>query len=1474
MPQIEYLSKAGIYHCHLVENTNKEHLLRRVEATETETLDQRLRRPEHQKVRSRIPIHERSNIPRFSAVVVDRTPPGAEPVTPIMSNKSEAIEISDSDDANEEPRQKVSGAAVVHVPQSSGNAARANAKQQSRPVSRAESGRPKGFSKRDASTSGAEALTASLPDSKQARGILSSKTPTSGTRSKLTSRTKSTQISGDDYPVFVRSAKVDKVKTVIDLANSDEPGFDDASNVLPKSTGARKPSQSRPRKDQASHTPSLQRLAPSTKRPRGGDHISPLSALRQEHHSKRRRTESVERPSGVSNLSRKLEAAKTSSLTPNQSAAQSPGSRLVELTPSEDIPNADSVQDATSIRADASPGAERPQSIAPRDPPKSKSPQRDALDHIGIVQTNDDDDDEPSEPVPQEELRAPSRAPSFVNGDGDEAQDKDQGEKSQEAVKVFPRQDVEAAIDIPQQENIHGAKANVADSERQPELSGSKSPRPCIQESPARATEVSNDHLRKESDLEPSLTAAAANAQLLQEIAKEPSTKDDDSPAAPQVVDEEIPSGEVPDTPVRQISAALDTGAPVSEPTASDAPTLNRPADKIHSPEPVVKEVSALPPTASNDLSPDHTAGKDPTVSNNIDDITALAADFSTFAKPQAPASAAKLAVGMPASEMNYVERVWGKYQEEYRGDNEYWTRRELHKARQSVRANDAESAHGAAKLVPSTDVFKRMKRLQGKAKPSDASETTAQFKVQTLVPTKSKSELRGVPIAIIDVEEAGVQDLPLFMHYVTIKNNVLAPNINSLHFWPYFGDDYPIEDVENLGQYYELDIRDRPQKIRRLVQADSLEDYAISALQELGCTLQDVLRFFLDPSPSLGIDSSVAVESALRYRDDPLSGANEEFDRKNEKWVSVLSKLPPSPPATLARTAIFCETFHKMVKFSLFHIARRHPAAKASTTKDHQLEVDFEKMTCRICLRFMCPHHGELLEKDPSDEEEDEFDADELIAKDIVDPPNINHRTRMIFQERPSATLSANSFIAPTANEKSAEYWRSRGYLTQLDERPPFYPCYHPGFSCEQAECECFNLKIPCEKACNCPSDCTRRFEGCACAQGNKRKICFQDDRCACFSLSRECDADLCGSCGVVDVIDPVNRNNDAILAGRCRNGNIQRGVPKHTMAGDSRVHGFGLYTLEDIRENDFIGEYKGEVITKPEADRRGEVYEHQCLSYLFTLNETQEIDSTYYGNKIRLINSAKKGVLNCYPRIMLVNTVHRIGLYAERHIKYAEELFFNYGKLFPEDKLGGKKVEAGPSAPHARSANQVAGFWDVEIEEDDEGRKTARKAVSKRGRGGTRGRGTRGRGTRGRGTGGGRGAAKGGTRPSAGPKGFTTQADFANAVAVVQDEKPRMDSNGDIAGGSYERMASGDRLAAYNIADDADDFMDIDAGAGAADDEDYHPDHGIMGEGPEQDEGSAESEYHDDELSDDEVLPTRRRGRPHLRRGKGRVF
>lgn len=153
------------------------------------------------------------------------------------------------------------------------------------------------------------------------------------------------------------------------------------------------------------------------------------------------------------------------------------------------------------------------------------------------------------------------------------------------------------------------------------------------------------------------------------------------------------------------------------------------------------------------------------------------------------------------------------------------------------------------------------------------------------------------------------------------------------------------------------------------------------------------------------------------------------------------------------------------------------------------------------------------------------------------------------------------------------------------------------------------------CEKSCGCSQACVRRFRGCLCKKSGRR-ICWQDDRCDCFGLNRECDVDLCGSCGAATALDPVNRYNEEVLGKNCANISIQRNVPRRTLIGESEVAGFGLYMGEDVKGDDYIGEYKGEIITTTEASRRDIIYGHSKTMYTFTLNKSKHSKINVYFN------------------------------------------------------------------------------------------------------------------------------------------------------------------------------------------------------------------------------------------------------------------
>lgn len=279
------------------------------------------------------------------------------------------------------------------------------------------------------------------------------------------------------------------------------------------------------------------------------------------------------------------------------------------------------------------------------------------------------------------------------------------------------------------------------------------------------------------------------------------------------------------------------------------------------------------------------------------------------------------------------------------------------------------------------------------------------------------------------------------------------------------------------------------------------------------------------------------------------------------------------------------------------------------------------------------------------------------------------------------------------------------------------FFGCKHDGPCTIDNNCSCIINKTHCEKFCNCEMECTQRFPGCACKDGK-----CQTDECPCFQFHRECDPDKCKSCqsylpsNIVNLaiewlkenaIDYYNKHylwvgshnksnkasssSSSLMSLKSNDGDENKektydentlieieGIPninpfklcdnnkctlqrkKKLWIGRSDIHGFGCFAGENVKKDEYITEYLGEMISQIEADRRGKVYDEQNISYLFNLNEEYCIDATRKGCKMKFANHSIKP--NCRAKIITVNGDHRICIYAKRDLAKGEELLFDY--------------------------------------------------------------------------------------------------------------------------------------------------------------------------------------------------------------------
>jgi SET domain-containing protein len=154
--------------------------------------------------------------------------------------------------------------------------------------------------------------------------------------------------------------------------------------------------------------------------------------------------------------------------------------------------------------------------------------------------------------------------------------------------------------------------------------------------------------------------------------------------------------------------------------------------------------------------------------------------------------------------------------------------------------------------------------------------------------------------------------------------------------------------------------------------------------------------------------------------------------------------------------------------------------------------------------------------------------------------------------------------------------------------------------------------------------------------------------------------------------------------------------------MMGRSSIAGWGLFAGEKVKQGQFLGEYKGEIIGNEESERRGFLYDKKGVSFLFTLNRghlrslrglivDQVVDATRAANKFRFVNHSRKDP-NCFAKISFVNGVHRIGMYAKTDLYLGQELFFDYGYNSKSTKFVPLEYQARTTKAHVNTENCVA--------------------------------------------------------------------------------------------------------------------------------------------------------------------------------------
>jgi SET domain-containing protein len=104
------------------------------------------------------------------------------------------------------------------------------------------------------------------------------------------------------------------------------------------------------------------------------------------------------------------------------------------------------------------------------------------------------------------------------------------------------------------------------------------------------------------------------------------------------------------------------------------------------------------------------------------------------------------------------------------------------------------------------------------------------------------------------------------------------------------------------------------------------------------------------------------------------------------------------------------------------------------------------------------------------------------------------------------------------------------------------------------------------------------------------------------------------------------------------------------------SKLHGWGVFALEDINKNTRIVDYDGELVDHKESLKRETKYLKRGEIWCFTVNRRWVRDANVGGNVARFINHACKP--NCYSNII----GKTIWIIAGRNIKAGDELTYDY--------------------------------------------------------------------------------------------------------------------------------------------------------------------------------------------------------------------
>lgn len=128
------------------------------------------------------------------------------------------------------------------------------------------------------------------------------------------------------------------------------------------------------------------------------------------------------------------------------------------------------------------------------------------------------------------------------------------------------------------------------------------------------------------------------------------------------------------------------------------------------------------------------------------------------------------------------------------------------------------------------------------------------------------------------------------------------------------------------------------------------------------------------------------------------------------------------------------------------------------------------------------------------------------------------------------------------------------------------------------------------------------------------------------------------------------------------CQNMRFQKRQYANVSVIKTEKKGYGLRANVDMKPNELIFEYIGEVINEAHFRRRTIQYDEEGIKhfYFMSLSKGEFVDATKRGNLGRFCNHSCNP--NCYVDKWVVGEKLRMGIFTERKIVAGEELVFNY--------------------------------------------------------------------------------------------------------------------------------------------------------------------------------------------------------------------